>query len=192
MKLRGWILLAVVPAFAACGGGDDGPPKSDPFEGVYEVTSFTENPASCTAEGPEEVYDDPYFKLDIDTFFGTRLLAYYSCTSPTVCDEESILITSSFEEDNGDNWTIAIQYAFHGGGTNCTIGETVKTLTGDPDLETSIMVRGEQSSTDQSLDEDACVGDNVELEDLVDEYRDQMTCESLDVLRADRVVDTSG
>lgn len=186
MKLRRLLLVAAaVPAFSACDGGDGGGGGNDPFHGLYQPTGFTSNPDGCGVEGPAETWDDPYFKLSDESFFGTRILAYYSCTAPGDCDD-SILVNKSFEDDLGDSWTMAVKYVSYA--TYCMIAEEFVTLEGNPDPETAIVITTTFSSTtDGSISESECDPDFDELDAFVDGYRDELVCDRFEVLRADRV-----
>ena len=186
MTLRRWLAaVALLPAFTACSGGDGGGGGNDPFHGLYQPTGFTSNPDGCAAEGAAETWDDPYFKLSDEDFFGTRFLAYYACTAPGECDD-SILVNKSFENDLGDSWTMSVKYVSYA--TYCMIAEEFVTLEGDPDPETAIVITTTFSSTtDGSISQSESDPDFDELESFVAGYRDQFTCDRLEVLRADRV-----
>ena len=181
--MRALVLVCVVGAAglsAGCAGDEGG--GGDPFEGVYGTTLETENPDGCAAEGPEVAPYDPFFELKLDNFFGTTILGYRSCDSAEVCDDESDLF-GSFSEKRDGNWTLVVKYSTYGG--SCTIGETIRTLLGDPDPDTAILTRTESSAAHPALTESECM--DGDLDELVEEYRDDMTCESLTVVRADRL-----
>lgn len=180
MKLR-WVgLVASVWTIAACSGGDDGP-KGDAFEGIYEATSQTENDDACDVEGGAVTPIDPFFELDKESFFGTPILGYHGCTSadPATCAEDADLFGSFYEKRDG-LWTGVIKFASWGG-TYCLMGETVRTLDGDPEADISIS-SAMSTTTAAGITESECVDSDLDV--LIEEYREDLVCENLDVLHA--------
>lgn len=191
MKGPRWLLSAVlIPAISACSGGGGGGGGGDPYEGLYQTAGFTSNFDGCDAEGPAETYSDPYFRFVDENFFGTRILAYYACTTADDCDD-SVLVNKSFEDREGGTWTQSIGYvSWSSIDSYCAITEEFVTLDGDPDPETGIAITTTFSSTtDGSISQSDCEVDFDELLPFVHGYRDQFTCDRLEVLRADRVAE---
>jgi hypothetical protein len=173
--------IAVVSLFCALavgtfGCGDDDPMNS-PYEGVYQVDSHTENNDGCDAEG-DAIDDDDIFKLGMDEWFGTRFLAYYDCTSADEC-EDSISLFGSFYERSGDGWVgEGTSWSYFDGTCNVSLSEG-KLNFDDGD---SIRIERRRYSGELTVDnEDECD------EDLIEEHRDDLVCDSLEVIIASPV-----
>src|SRR5687768_8626053 len=92
--------LAVAVSFgsAACGDSNDSDGSSDSgnpltretalaFEGVYQLTHYTENASGCDTEGASllETTDDAWFVLVARTVLGTQTLELVSCADAADC-----------------------------------------------------------------------------------------------------------
>lgn len=182
--------LPVLAAFAtmvctaaACAGDGGGGLKPDPFEGLYLASSETHNDDACDAEGPDiGAPTQEYFRLDIDSFFGTRALGWFGCTSATECDEDLNLLFSFYEKDENDDWTTTVWSGPYYIDSACEFSEGIRTLSGDPEGE--IRIDTTLSST-SALGMSQAECEDADVEALVDEYRDQLICHSYQVLRAD-------
>ncbi len=81
--------LLVILNLACCGG--DGATTS--FEGVYEISTWTENPDACDAEGPSVLpapFGTTHFYVKNDSFFGQSFINVVGCDSVAECQEKAM------------------------------------------------------------------------------------------------------
>jgi hypothetical protein len=124
MKLTTVVLGALV--LGACGGGSA-------FEGVYEVTAWTDNDTGCDAEGASilELESQTTFYIKLENFFGEFLNVKF-CDDTADCQElagdaDTINIGRWFFEDGGDDgWTEGYYSGSAFGGDTCE-GDYVET-----------------------------------------------------------------
>src|SRR5262245_15023143 len=97
-----WLSLLGLTAIG-CGGSTgpagmqdvDCPPASEAemvaFEGVYELTAFTRNNGSCSAEGPSVLDQqmERMFFCKQEAFLGRQALTLLSCTDPVNCHDKA-------------------------------------------------------------------------------------------------------
>jgi hypothetical protein len=93
------LLTAVGFALIGCGGSDASDKEGSApegslsastvqsFEGIYGLESYTENPASCDAEGPSTLSSktEQRFVLVGSSLLGTRFLQLASCADDATC-----------------------------------------------------------------------------------------------------------
>lgn len=149
----------------ACGGAPD-------LEGIYQVTSHTLNEAGCDVEGPAAADDYPYFSLRPDDFLGESLLAFGTCTGPTIEECEDFGLFSSFLEIDGE-WKMQISTASFAG--TCTLGYFIGSTLEQPDGSLRLEFRN-YSEVDETLDADACDTD------VADARGTDMPCDRYEVV----------
>lgn len=99
--------LMLVGCGASDGDATDGSASNDRFEQIYEVTSHTRNTSSCSSEGPEETFGEPYFKLVENSDGG---MDYHLCRTFEDCDDFSEESSSFAEEQQEGKYTSHIQW----------------------------------------------------------------------------------
>jgi len=84
-RLRTWLCTAVgfqLLGAVSCGGSSD--PATN-VEGIYSVTTHTENAVSCGAEGGPAKMTAPYLIIRKDSFVGFTYYSAIGCASVAAC-----------------------------------------------------------------------------------------------------------
>jgi hypothetical protein len=118
-NLYGVIAITVLGA-TACGSD-----SLTGLEGVYTVSTWTDNPAGCTAEGPSVATDhDGFFYVKSESFIGSKFVNVPSCASVAECqakasDDGTINLGGFAFEDGSDSagWTTHNAFAFGSSGS---------------------------------------------------------------------------
>ncbi len=146
----------------------------NPFEGTFKVTTHTRNEMDCTSPGAAVTDGDAFFKLSEETVFGTKLLAYRSCTNATTCATDMSLFESFIDEGKG--WMRQIKTS--SGTTSCSLGLVEGPLV---ETETGLTLDTKSSQGDVML------GANEKCDtDLVDTHRNDLMCTKIESLVAER------
>ena len=184
-----WIALFVMGLgwSAACGGGG----LTD-LEGIYMISAWTENDASCDADGASilDAQTETVFYIKSEDFLGAEFVNVVLCPDLNDCatraaDDETIHIDRFSFEDGSDSsgWTGSGYSLSSGGGQACS-GEVLEVaLTSPADGQIRIEVQ-EKDVTDIGLDSDGfCDGDAAEAKAA------SQPCDRLEVLTGDFVQD---
>jgi len=175
------IALISCGLMTACGQKEDDKPASDPLEGVWKITSATENPDNCDAEGPATEISETYFKLSMGAMFPgmPQTLIYNSCTSATDCSD-SISLNWAMSTKTADGWSGSSQSA-GGSGDVCTYVSDInqiKLVDGKAVLESRQSINRNVTSTSGK-----CESSGPSYEAGIA----GAVCSKLDVMRAERV-----
>jgi hypothetical protein len=154
--------------------------KTDPgadnaFEGTFKVTSHTRNEMDCTSPGTAVTDGDTFFKLTEESLFGTKILAYRSCTDATTCVSDLSLFESFIDEGKG--WMRQVKTS-SGSGMTCSLG-----LVEGPLVETET---GFTLDTKSFNGEVTLIPDEKCDTDLVDSRRNDLACKGIESLVAER------
>lgn len=161
------ILLLTLSVLTAC---DDDPRSGSEYDGFYQVTLYQER-AACDDGEPWLDTDpvEPYFKLKAQSFFGTPIIGWISCSGATVdtCDDDTIDLMNTFSRKDGV-WQQYMTTSSSGGGTTCwlTWRQGLPALT-----ETGLTITVTQREAEITLE----AGEECDPE-LVDKYWNQMDC----------------
>jgi hypothetical protein len=123
-SLLGGVVVSVWAA-AGCGGSSG---LSTGLEGIYSITTWTDNPTACDAEGPSvlAMRGDTALFIRTESFLGKAFLNGVRCADLPACRTAYVDATVMFNgwsfEKGGDasGWTGATIYAGSGTGTQCT------------------------------------------------------------------------
>ncbi len=161
------------------------------YEGIYTVTTWTENDASCDAEGASVLADknQTIFYIKRENFFGTKFLNVKFCADVSECealagDDGTINIGSfSFESGDDSGWSGGFYAGSAGQDGVCTGSWDMASLTGDP----AVSIRIETTSTPAG-------GFPPESDGFCDDKRGEdaaqgQPCAALEVVTATRVGD---
>ena len=114
--------LLISVNLVCCGGGD----PSTSLEGVYEISTWTENPDGCDAEGPSVLphpFGTTHFYVKNDSFFGQDFVNVVGCEGVTDCQEEAKDVTFDLSffgpllSGNDDEGWTSDESSCSGGGT---------------------------------------------------------------------------
>ena len=164
-----------------CGQKDDEEASSDPLEGVWKITSATENPDNCDAEGPATEITETHFKLSMGAMFPgmPETLLYNSCTSPTECSD-SVSLNWAMSAKTADGWSGYSQSA-GGSGEVCTYVRDVneiKLVDGKAVLESRQSINRNVTSSSGKCESSGASYDTGIA---------GAVCSKLEVIRAERV-----
>ncbi|HEU0030276.1 MAG TPA: hypothetical protein VFQ53_06585 [Kofleriaceae bacterium] len=130
MRRLAFLMLTV----AACGGNDNDSLTS--FDGVYTVSTWTDNLTSCAAEG-SSVLDqrEPNFYIKTENFLGVRFVNVVTCADVGDCqakaNEVDTIHLGGFGFDTGSDetgWRDTSAFGFASNGMcEGTVTETVMT-----------------------------------------------------------------
>jgi hypothetical protein len=171
--------LCTLQLFCAC---DDGQRAGAEYDGFYQVTLSQER-TSCNDQDawtPSDIME-PYFKLRAQSFFGTPIVGWISCTGATedTCDDDTIELTGTFIKKDGV-WQQYMTTSSSGGSENsCYLSyrQGIPALTGTGLSLTVTRWEGEiMMEAGEECDPD-----------LVDKYFDQMDCTQMEYLEATRL-----
>ena len=165
-----WLSILV----AGCGGG--GSPAED-LVGMYQVTTHTENEASCDVQGAA-VEEDPYFRLSAQDVFGYTVLVLDTCTSadPTSCTDLGVF--SSFNQQGGE-WVQEMSVSSGGGSYGpCLLTWMRGTLS---EAAGTVTIERRTYSEEDTLTEEECDPDTAEARG------DSMPCTRYEVLAGARL-----
>jgi hypothetical protein len=151
------------------------PAGENAFEGTFKVTTHTRNEMDCATPGADVTDGDKFFKLSEETLFGTKILAYRSCTDATTCASDLSLFESFIDEGKG--WMRQVKTS-SGSSTTCSLG-----LVEGPLVETET---GFTLDTKTSKGEVMLVADEKCDTDLVDPHRTDLMCTGIESLVAER------
>jgi hypothetical protein len=170
------LLVFAVFGCCSCGG-------TEAVEGTYEVTAHVESGDDCGTLLEPAAAPETFFKIAKDSFFGQELMAYYSCTSATACDESIDIKRSAFEENDGA-WIG--DYEFSVGSwtgdppnVDCTVTAALVTMAEEG---AGVKLRVEMGRLERTIsNEDDCDGD------LLRANRDEVVCQSIEEITGKRV-----
>lgn len=106
--------------------------------GIYEITAWTDNPASCDSEGPSVIENqfETWFYLRVDDLFGHEFLNAPNCADLAECEtaaaDDTITFGSGWLFETGSDskgWRGTTSSASVGLGEQCTGGVTEHLLT---------------------------------------------------------------
>lgn len=174
--MRHVLLLGLALPLLAC--SDDEPLTG--LEGIYTITTWTENPQACDAEGPSVATShDPLVYLKAESFFGTDFVNIVSCADQAECEsmarDEDTLHLGGFVFENGndrDGWTSRSVVAFESGGMcNGFVSDDTMTATGQ-------VIRIEERTRDVPAFTGECTDEAVE------ERAAALPCNELEIITA--------
>ncbi len=177
-KLPLSLILLALTLLAAC---DDDPRAGSEYDGFYQVTLSQER-AACGEEDPWTATepDEPYFKLVAQSFFGTPIIGWISCSGATedTCEDDTIDLMNTFARKDG----VWQQYASSSSGTEgspcwLTLRQGLPALT-----EAGISITVTRWEGEFTLE----AGEECDT-DLVDKYLDRMDCTGMEYLEATRL-----
>ena len=177
--------LAMAAVAAGCGG------SGSAYEGVYSVTTWTENDASCAAEGASvlENKTETFFYIKLENFLGTKFLNVKFCDDVGDCqtiagDDGTINIgTFSFESGNDDGWSAGYYSGFAGQDNVCDGNWVDTTLSGDAATSIRLAVRRTPAGGFQPDNDGFCEDKDGE------QAAEGQPCGELEVVTATRVGD---
>ncbi len=82
--------IALVASLLLVGCGDDG--NTTQFEGIYEISSWTENPDGCDVQGPSVLphpFGTTHFYVQNESFFGESFVNVVGCEGIADCQQEA-------------------------------------------------------------------------------------------------------
>lgn len=178
----GPLLGLVAGGLVACGGGG----SSSALEGVYTVSTWTENPTACDAEGPSTLatQGQTTFYLKVESFFGESFLNLNFCDDLADCrmlanDEETIHLGSYFfVGSDGAGWTSELFNGFTNAENVCEGTYATVTL-GSPDAGMLRVERRAQPSAGFPPDADGFCDDEAGAQ-----AAEGQPCEQLEVFTA--------
>lgn len=186
MKISNWTLL-LLPALAliSCGKTDDDNNKDvgDGISGIYQVTTQTKNPTSCTTEGPADPQAPSFYRVfpNSSIFPGAIGWSTQTCANIEECNDASIdLGQMSFDTQAGDTWT-GENMTTATGGINCSVTIDASNVTKQPDESVVFEVRRHTGILE--LTGDDCDTSSPKIE----EKRSELTCSSYTKTTATRV-----
>jgi len=150
--------------------------NGNPFEGVFKVTSHTRNEMDCNSPGADVTDGDKFFKLTEESLFGTKILAYRSCTDANTCASDLSLFESFIDE--GQGWMRQVKTSSSGGTDMCSLGLTEGPLV-ETDTGFTLDVKSSQGMITLSM------GEMCDT-DIVDAHRADLMCTGLEALVAER------
>jgi len=130
-RMRNVLAVLIV---AGCGGG-----SLTELEGVYTITTWTDNTASCAAEGAsvlDQMTDKALF-VKVENFLGQKFVNAVRCTDVADCQAkaaEDTIFLDGYAFENGsdeDGWTGATVFA--GGIDTCEGSVTDHVMTAPAD-----------------------------------------------------------
>lgn len=158
------MVAALVSAASGCGGGLD-----TSLEGVYSLTTWTENTGGCAAEGASvlDQHSDTAAYVKVESFFGHEFLNVVTCADEGACATEAASDTLNFGSwafesgSDGDGWTGTSSFA-SGDPTTCTGAQSKVTMTHPTATTIRIEVRTNQPVTFPPNDAGECTTDDAE------------------------------
>ncbi len=166
---------------AACGSG-----SLTELEGIYTVTTWTDNLASCEVEGPSVAsIQNPFFFIKSENIFGSKFVNVAGCETQAECeakatDADTIHLGGFAFESGSDSagWTSRSTFAFESNGM-CEGSATDQKMT-----STAGAIRIESRSTDIAPYAGDC-DDDAKIE----EAAAGQPCVSLEVMTASFTAD---
>jgi hypothetical protein len=130
---RVWASSALVVALAACG-------PSTALEGIYELSSWTNNPSDCAAPGSPAFEEGLYshFFVRGDRFFGTFFINAVMCEGLDACranasDRDTLFIGDFlFDEEGDDGDWVGARGSLSNDGARCSGRLRLARITGEP------------------------------------------------------------
>jgi len=115
-------LVAITGGLAACSKDEKNNNLDTQLNGIYEITSFTENDTSCDAEGVSvlEQKTERFLLVYKSTFFGIDFINASSCLDQAECEQQLLDVS------NENFFSFSFGYSFYEGNDSAGfIGETV-------------------------------------------------------------------
>ena len=82
----------IATGLVSCGTSESGSSGDwNKLDGVWQVSSHTENLEGCEAEGDTASEPLTYFKLEKKDFFGVPYIGFASCSSASNCEDVVLL-----------------------------------------------------------------------------------------------------
>jgi hypothetical protein len=117
---------------AACGGGHS---SLTALEGVYTINTWTQNSASCDAEGASILGSDTFLYIKTESLLGTRFVNVNPCPSVGECtteaNDKTTINLGNWGFDKGSDsagWTSDSSFGFDNNG-NCDATRDASTMT---------------------------------------------------------------
>ncbi len=123
-KLLAALLLSSSIAATACGSG-----SLTDLEGVYSITTWTDNQSGCDAEGPSVAMGrEPFFYIKSENFLGSKFVNVVNCADVADCqakatDKDTLHLGGFAFEEGSDSsgWTAHSAFGF--GSNNMCMGD---------------------------------------------------------------------
>lgn len=149
--------VVLLSSILALGCSDSVDARGSGFEGSYTATEARLVSGACDGDG-EPIALSPselLFRLADDEIAGTRVVAYYACSSPDVCDD--IYDLARTVSAGPDGWALFIAVA---GGTPCKLSYRRRVLERVDD-NTIRYVVSLHSITDASIAPEQCTSEEA-------------------------------
>lgn len=176
-KTRILSVSCAVGFFLATGCAEERASPSSPFEGFYEVTGETVNESGCSTGGTAVTPEAPFFRMEIDVFFGSTYLQRIPCNAPDDCEEWSY----SLWKHDGEWISTAGFLSYDPAGCDISAA-SLERLTGDPQGSIALTTKVLNGILD--IAESECNVD--EFRNLLLTHEDDLACVRLEVLQAQR------